>query len=83
MNITFMIGNGFDLNLGLKTGYGDFTKIYVEPKAGDCPVIAKFKHQLSIDFIEGNWSDLELYLGEYSKYVKDLEEFSRCLEGYQ
>ena len=24
MNITFFIGNGFDLNLGLKTGYIDF-----------------------------------------------------------
>ena len=28
MNITFMIGNGFDRNLGLKTTYSDFIKWY-------------------------------------------------------
>lgn len=25
MNITFLVGNGFDINLGLKTKYTDFT----------------------------------------------------------
>ncbi len=30
MNITFLIGNGFDLNLGLKTRYTDFYKYYME-----------------------------------------------------
>ena len=30
MNITFFIGNGFDLNLGLKTRYQDFYKYFHE-----------------------------------------------------
>ena len=30
MNITFMIGNGFDRNLGLKTKYSDFIAWYKE-----------------------------------------------------
>lgn len=30
MNITFFIGNGFDLNLGLKTRYKDFYKYFKE-----------------------------------------------------
>lgn len=28
MNITFLIGNGFDRNLGLDTTYSDFIKVY-------------------------------------------------------
>lgn len=28
MNITFMIGNGFDRNLGLATTYAEFVKEY-------------------------------------------------------
>lgn len=29
MNITFLIGNGFDINLGLKTRYVDFYDFYL------------------------------------------------------
>ena len=28
MNITFLIGNGFDRNLGLATSYSEFVKVY-------------------------------------------------------
>ena len=31
MNITFLIGNGFDINLGLKTQFCDFLKEYKKP----------------------------------------------------
>lgn len=30
MNITFLIGNGFDLNLKLNTRYSDFYKYYIK-----------------------------------------------------
>ena len=30
MNITFLIGNGFDINLGLKTRYTNFYPYYLE-----------------------------------------------------
>lgn len=30
MNITFLIGNGFDINLGLNTRYSDFYPYFVE-----------------------------------------------------
>lgn len=33
MNITFLIGNGFDLNLGLATACSDFVKFYKETDA--------------------------------------------------
>lgn len=58
MNITFFIGNGFDLNLGLKTDYKSFYDYYTKK----CPedMLAK---AISKDY--RLWSDLELGLGEY------------------
>lgn len=32
MNITFFIGNGFDINIGLKTKYSDFLYYYLDSK---------------------------------------------------
>ena len=29
MNVTFLVGNGFDINLGLKTKYTDFYPSYL------------------------------------------------------
>lgn len=55
MNITFFIGNGFDLNLGLKTSYIDFYKKYV-PKMKDDLIAEKINENISL------WSDLELGL---------------------
>ena len=30
MNVTFLLGNGLDKAIGLKTGYHDFYKWYIE-----------------------------------------------------
>lgn len=62
MNITYMIGNGFDLGLGLKTSYRDFLKWFLESKSKDsknvdsrmmrlCEVISK-----NVD----TWSNAEI-----------------------
>ena len=64
MNITFMIGNGFDLNLNLKTGYKDFYKYYIENTKED--IISKsIKNNYEL------WADLELGLG---LLLKDIDE---------
>ena len=42
MNITFMIGNGFDLNIGLKTRYKDFILEYLKIDTKD-DMLKKFK----------------------------------------
>ena len=39
MNITFLIGNGFDLNIGLATKYSDFLKKYTEPSGKDSDLL--------------------------------------------
>lgn len=66
MNITFLIGNGFDLNLGLKTSYKDFYKYYINKAPND--LIAK-----SIKKDYKLWSDLELGLGNFSEKLDDLQ----------
>lgn len=68
MNITFLIGNGFDLNLGLKTGFDSFLEYYLQQPntiAGSNELdedIKSFKELISKD-IE-YWSDLEFALGQ-------------------
>ncbi len=63
MNITFMIGNGFDRNLGLDTAYSDFVKYYKDTDSKNSN-IKKFKEN-----IEENlelWKDAEIALGQYT-----------------
>ena len=80
MNITFLIGNGFDLNLGLKTSFSDFLKVYKELQVGDSAVIKKFKTDFLRD--EQLWSDAELAFGKitdkfYSEKMTG-QDFSDC-----
>ncbi len=79
MNITFLIGNGFDLNLGLKTLYKHFLHEYIEDSSNDSNIIKEFKESILKD-IE-LWSDAEKTFGQYtSKYsgADGLEAFLEC-----
>ncbi len=70
MNITFLIGNGFDLNLKLDTRYSDFYKYYIKNDPKD--MLSK-----SIKEDYEMWSDLEVGLGEFLKDIDEnqIEEF--------
>lgn len=57
MNITFLIGNGFDLNLGLKTRYTDFYEYY-KTKVTDDMLSKAIQNDYEL------WKDLEFALGE-------------------
>ena len=72
MNITFLIGNGFDLNLGLKTDYKSFYSYY---KMRSKSNIAK-----SIDSEYELWSDLEKGLGEYTARLKTQQDVEKFLD---
>lgn len=71
MNITFFIGNGFDLSLKVKTGYADFLADYI-----------KKKHEgaLSENIMKeyDSWANLEKQLGIYAGSVKaeDADKFN-------
>ena len=72
MNITFFIGNGFDLNLGLKTSYKDFY-LYFKQKYPE-NIIAK-----EINIEDALWADLELAIGEFVSACKSEEEYDSLL----
>ena len=60
VRILFFIGNGFDLNIGLKTGYKHFYGDFVRSHPDN--IIAK-----EIKDKPEDWADLELALGKYTK----------------
>jgi len=62
--ITFIIGNGFDIEAGLRTRYSDFYEEYKIIKPDDNAVIAKFKKDIDNDY--KTWADYELAIGKYS-----------------
>lgn len=70
MRLVYLFGNGFDLHVGLKTGYPDFLKYYLqqaEPANLD-EVGKRYIRRLKED-IKGNielWSDLELQFGKHT-----------------
>lgn len=72
MNTLFLIGNGFDLNLGLKTRYSDFYREYIKVKSND-EHINKLKKSITTS-IE-NWSDMEIALGNFTSQVKTKDDF--------
>ena len=85
MNITFLIGNGFDINIGLKTRYTDFYPYFIE-KANDDNIIKSW-----INPNDSNWADLEKSLGmhlsklkgdELAKFISDKNELDELLMEY-
>ncbi len=75
MDITYLIGNGFDISVGLHTKYSEFLEYYRAIKS-DIPLIQKFKDSITEN--QELWSDAEIGFGEYTKEFSDLEEFEVC-----
>lgn len=68
MNITFFIGNGFDINLGLNTRYSDFYPYFIE-KSTEANMIRAW-----LEKDELLWADLEEQLGKKLKNVEESEQ---------
>lgn len=80
MNVTFMIGNGFDLGIGLRTAYSDFYKVYCKPNSKDSPEVRKFKSELEENY--ENWSDFEEAFSEYAGRIDDAEDYLAFFEDF-
>lgn len=80
MNIVHLIGNGFDINLGLKTKFRHFYDYYLkqETKFG---TIIDFKNELDKNKDIEDWADLELVLGRYAEHFsnKTVLDFRKLL----
>lgn len=77
MNVTFLIGNGFDLSLGLHTKYSDFFDYYLGIPSTDKDIL-NFKDDIRHDI--DTWSDLEKALGDYTAKFKEdtVDVFMKC-----
>lgn len=80
MNLLFVIGNGFDLQLGLPTSYHDFYQYYVNTPSSS-KAIARLKDEISAD--QQNWSDLELALGKITAKYSDVDTFCEVYDDIQ
>lgn len=66
MNIVYLIGNGFDLKIGMETKYEHFYKYY-ETQENSNPNVMALKKEINVNRI--NWSDLEAAFGKYTKNI--------------
>lgn len=88
MNITFLVGNGFDLNLGLKTKFKDFIDVYKSEtslkSSKEDEILRYFKKIISSN--DDLWSNAELAFGqlteEFKNGGKNAEDFSICHEDF-
>ena len=84
MNVLYLIGNGFDLRLGLPTRYADFLEYYKvqSPELGadrsqQEEAIKKYKERFFAEMAEREgrgeeqWKDLEIALGEFTTAFGD------------
>lgn len=98
MNITFLVGNGFDLNAGLRTQYKQFLKFYCSDQCqhayaaeANSELDKIFKRNIIKQFISlmqtdlNYWSDFEAALGrETANPPLDRQEyFDLCLADFQ
>lgn len=84
MNVTFMIGNGFDLRMGMHTKYTDMYDSYVASDSED-DVIRKFKNVLSADGAKKyvNWGDFELAMAKYARAFETEQDFIKCVRDFK
>lgn len=70
MNITFLIGNGFDLGLGVRSKFTDFFPKYVKKSVNKKEDIKNLSEQIGANY--DTWSDFETQMGRYTaEFNKD------------
>ncbi len=90
MNATFLIGNGFDLNCGMKTSFTDVCNNYVNDVShktnvryneSEVRAIEKFKKEIERDI--PTWGDFELKAAEYALSIKNEKDFIVCIRNFK
>ena len=81
--VTFLIGNGFDLNCGLNTRFTDMYPSYIQTTSKN-KIIEEFKKDIkeaeTLHF--ERWSDFELGMAHYAEKWKNEDEMLICLEDF-
>ena len=84
MNITFLIGNGFDLNLGMKTAYNDIYPKYIKTDSAT-ENIAKFKKMLEAEEACNykTWADFEMGMANHIDIFDSENDFIECVRDFK
>ena len=85
MNITFLIGNGFDLACGLPTSYAAVYEEYIK-EPSESLVVKKFKEDLKANKTKekwGNWADFEMGMADYAKNFETEVDFIECVSDFK
>lgn len=84
MQLTFILGNGFDKAIGLKTGYYDFYKSYLNPNnnSNESTEVELLKNtiQKELENNTGKWEDFEYALGQFTAILTDKHKFISCFQ---
>jgi hypothetical protein len=89
MKITIIVGNGFDIGLGLKTSYSDFISEYADLSRPYDPYAIETKLKKLINRNKLSWADAEVAFARLSfdSILNDCKEFDRSflnlLSGFQ
>lgn len=73
----YLLGNGFDINLGMKTRYSDFYENYLRKESKNT-LVQKLKSNIFDNVV--NWSDLERALGKYTTEFQSVSEFDEVYD---
>ena len=85
--LTYMIGNGFDINLGLKTTYSDFIESYLKTESRN-EQIDEFKGIIRKEIKDdpATWADAEMAFGKLTAAFIDKpnpgQYFNMCQEDF-
>lgn len=83
-SVLFIIGNGFDLRLGMKTSYKHMYDDYVSSESNS-ENIARFKEFLKMDKCNDyeNWSDFEMGMADYAATLNTEKELIECVRNFR
>ena len=84
LKVAVLIGNGFDIGLGLQTSYKDFIAHYINRKISHDEIITKLIEHINRD--ANSWGDAEYAFGQlpFDKLYHDPEwAFRVCLKDFQ
>lgn len=76
MRITFLLGNGLDLNCGCRSSYKDIYKFYIRQPSKD-EWIKKLKEEIS------TWSDFEMEMAKFVSACKSEQEAIDCIRDFK
>lgn len=79
MGTLLMVGNGFDVDCGMKTRYRDMYPGYIKSPSSSS-IIQQFKDSISSDI--DNWGDFEMAMAEYAGILNNEDDFLECLRDF-